>query len=553
MAIFEEREPGLAAAVAIPLIAFILMFPFWHIGERDLYWAEGEYAAMASEMGSFPPVNVAHGEIMPNSYPLFPLISSWLHAAGFGMEFSLRAVSVLSLAALAVLIWESCRRTMGLQAAAAAAAMTISTVLVGEKAIDGYPQMLALLFITAGWLMWFSFGQSNGNWDAAWIAAGLFGGLAFYANGWECLFYLILPLLFMRRPLAIWGKLKRPGFFAGLAILLVFIFLWGVPRWKAGFDIPLRAMPLDSGRSLLEYLGQLAVFPFEVFVRFMPWTLFAWVPFCAAIVPLDRNPLFSRFLKTIFITLFVFLWLDPLTKGRDILVLAPPLSMLVGLHYWIAVRRHGFQFLAILKWGGVGIAITALCALGYYLIPADALSSLLSLGRDISYKSSPATLARGIFESLCAVAFAVATFLLCRRRGMVWVAMLSFCVSAMLFFWAVANPYKASEKSRSKMGQTLREALGPAFAEDLLVYKDSAISGLYSECSYLGCRVRKINSVKDLPARGREIYVIASEVPSVPERTWTNLLQPETKYKDKRICLWRGVLKEDRRGDAGKK
>ncbi len=553
MAILEEKEPGLLAAVLIPLIAFVLIFPLWHLGERDLYWTEGEYAAVAHEMNSIPPVATAHGELAPDIYPLFPFSVSQLHkATGWSIEFCLRFLSVLFLGGLAALVWESCRRTLGLQAAAVGAAAMISTVLVAEKGIDGYPHMMALFFVAAGWLTWFTFGQSRGDWDMAWISGGLFCGLAFYCNGWESLFFFIAPLLFMRRPLSIWSRLNRPGFYIGLGIVVCFVLLWAIPRWNAGLAGSLRsALPLDSRLSFSDYVGQLFAFPFEVLLRFLPWTLFIWAPFCAAIVPLDRNPLFSRFLKTIFVTILAFLWLFPTTNGRDILFLAPSFSILVALHYWIVARRHGDAILLILKAASALLAVAGLLCLLFYLAPLDSLRGVLPMvDRGLAYKSVPSVMIRGLVESILVMLGAGLAFWLCRTRSKVWCSILALFVSGMMLFWAVANPYKASDTSKSDLGRKLRAALGPAASPSLLVYKDSAISGLFSECEYMDCKVKRISSAADLPPKAKEVYVIALEVPSVPERTWTNLLPPEERYKDKRLCLWKGVLKDDRRPDV---
>lgn len=543
MPIFEEREPGVAVAILVPLLAFLLAFPLWHIGERDLYWSEGDFAAMAMEAGSFPPVTAAHGEIVPNSYPLFPLAASWLSKTGLGMEFSLRFISVAALAGLCAIVWTSCRQAAGLQAAAAGCAMMLSTILVAEKSIDGYPHMLSTFFMFAGWLLWFTYGQSRGNWNAAWILAGLFAGLAFYTTGWEAIIYFSIPLMFMRRPLTIWRRLNLPGFYTGLAILACFILLWGVPRWKAGSDIPFRSMPIDSDVHVGEYLLQLLAFPFETMVRMLPWTLLAWAPFCAAFSPLDKNPLFTRFLRTIFLSLLILLWLSPFTRGRDIIILAAPLATLVGMHYWIAVRRHGDQFLAMIKVAAMAGVIAGAASLVFHLLPAAALNDILPFSRDISYKSALESMSRGIAESAAAMLAGVAAIFICKARKPVWMAMLCVFASAMLVFWSMVNPYKASDRTRSQLGATLRAALGPAASPSLTVYKDFP-SGLYSECHYMGCKVRKISSDDEIPKKDKEVYVIASEVPSLPERNWTNLI-PEMKYKDRRICLWKGVLKED--------
>ncbi len=551
--IFEEREPSLLLAVLIPLLAFAVIFPVWHLGERDLYWAEGEYAAAAREISGFPPVVATHGELSPDIYPLFPLLAAGLHAAsGWKIEFCLRLLSLLSLLGLGVVAWESCRRTMGLQAAAVGSSMMIATILVGEKAIDGYPHMLALLLIVGAWLSWFTFGQSRGDWDMAWASSGLLCGLAFYCNGWETLFFFALPLFFMRRPLSIWSKLNRRGFYIGVGFVLLFIALWAAPRLNAGVLAgSLRsALPLDSRIGFGDYFGQVFKFPFEAALRFLPWCVLAWAPFCAAIIPLDKNPLFSRFLRVVFLSVFAALWLLPDTDGRDILLLAPALAMLVGTHYWIVVRRHGNTLLFLIKWAAAGLLIASLACLAFALLPPDVMKDFIPMRRGFAYKEGASALIRCALESCVAGLFALLAIWICRARGMVWMAMLTLFVSGMTLFWAVVNPYKASDTSRSALGRKLKGVLGAAATPSLIVYKDVAAGGLFSECEYMDCRVKRIKSPSELPQDAKEVYVIALEVPSVPERAWTNLLPPEERYKDKRLCLWKGVLKEERSKDA---
>ena len=53
------------------------------------------------------------------------------------------------------------------------------------------------------------------------------------------------------------------------------------------------------------YLKDILVYPFQLAFRFLPWTFLAWPAFCVAYYPLDKNPIFSRFLRTIFLSLFV--------------------------------------------------------------------------------------------------------------------------------------------------------------------------------------------------------------------------------------------------------
>ena len=131
--IFEEKEPRLLTALLLPLLALALAYPLWHLAERDLFWNEGDYAVIAGEFDSFPPVVTAHGQIMTDEYPLYPILAHWLSHCGLGMEFSLRFLSLLSFGGLALIIWITCWRAAGLQAAAASASIMLSTILVAEK------------------------------------------------------------------------------------------------------------------------------------------------------------------------------------------------------------------------------------------------------------------------------------------------------------------------------------------------------------------------------------------------------------------------------------
>ena len=70
MAIHEEKSlPGWNVILILSL-AFLLIYPFWDIGLRDLFWDEGECAAIAAEISAFPPATIAHGKLTSYSFPL---------------------------------------------------------------------------------------------------------------------------------------------------------------------------------------------------------------------------------------------------------------------------------------------------------------------------------------------------------------------------------------------------------------------------------------------------------------------------------------------------
>ncbi len=538
MAVYEEKILKWYYAVPFLALVFMLIYPFYQIGDRDLYWSEGDFATMALEMQGMPPLPLAHGEIIPDTYPLYPMLAGLVHKTGMSMEFSLRIVSVLALALIVILVWETGRRGMDTLAAAVASAVMISTVLIAEKTVDGYPDMLALLFLCCGWFTWYNLGATASNWNLAWLSGFFFCGLAFYTIGWESILYFVTPLIFMRRPLTIWQKINKSGFYTGLAVLAFFILMWGIPRWIAGTDIPFSTMPLETA-SVKSYVAQLFSYPFEVAIRLMPWLIFAWAPLCVAFHPLEKNPIFSRFLRTILISLFFLLWILPDTKGRDMIILVPPMALLIGMNYSLAVRRYGSKIRKLLVGMGLILLAGAVGAMIYILIPAESIHDFIPFKRELFYKDDSLRFTFSILQVSLAAFCALLMVLYFRKRGQIWVSVLLFSLAAMLIFWGVINPYKAQDRSRSSFGKTLKEAIGADFSPDMTVYKDRRISGLYSESVYMGCKVRKVKNVSEIPEDARIIFFLSTEVPNLSNRAWKNLLE-RSFYRDKRIYLWKG-------------
>jgi hypothetical protein len=336
-------------AIVILATAFFLIYSPFQFKDRELYWREADYAAMAGEIDFVLPLTLAHGKIIPQTYPLFPWLAGYMsRILGFDMAFSLRFISVASLAIIALLVWETGRRAAGPEAAMVGVATVISANVMIEKGLDGYPNMTALMFLFAAWLVWFTFGVVRSHWNKAWIYSSLLCGLSFYTIGWSAIVYFFFPLIFMRRPLTLWPKLKKPGFAVAVGIILFFILFWGIPRWSVGTDIPFKNNPLTRG--LLDgYFKHIIEFPFDLVIRFLPWSIIAWPPFCVAFFPLDKNPIFSRFMRIIFISLFFLLWFSPVAGTRDMIILLPPLSILIGMNYWLLARRYALFYIRFLK------------------------------------------------------------------------------------------------------------------------------------------------------------------------------------------------------------
>lgn len=552
MAIYKEDSPERIKSVFFLILAFCAIYSLFQLGDRELRWKEGLYAAEALEMDLLSPNTIAHGELISSSYPLFPWCVAVLYKAGIGLELGLRTVSVLSLLALAILIWETGRRAVGIDCATVSCAVMISSLIIIEKAIDGYPDFLAVLFIFSGWLSWFTYGVVRGKWNCAWILSFIFCGLAFYTLGWISVFYFIFPLIFMRRPMAAWPRIWKPGFIIGLIILVIFVFCWGYPRWIVGSDIPFRNIPIKID-SFSDYFLHIAFFPFSLILRFLPWSILAWPAFCVAYYPLDKNPVFSMFLRTIFISLFFFFWLNPFFRPKDSIILVPPLALMTGINYWLLVRRHGAELHQILKYFSYFAIIMASFVLVFYIIPTEWWEDLIPLRRGINFRSSHQV--PGIIQAFIALSIGVLAIKSIPKGGRVWVHAVSVCIAISLCCWALIIPYQAQDREQRDLSNAIKNSIGGDFSPSITIYiEPGIIFGLYGPCSYLGCKVKKIHSFAELSADEKNIFLIGTEVPIFPERHWENLTEDKKLVYTEGgiIYVWQGTIVESGQGKNGK-
>jgi len=543
---YEEKQPDLLKAALLLLVVFLVIYSPWNLGIKELYSKEGKYAAVALEMDLSRPSTVAHGETLSYFYPLYPTLVALGYKSGLGVEFGLRLVAVLAVLALAAIAFETGRRMAGDQAGVVAGAMAFSSAIMMEKGVDGDPFCLAVIFLFCAWLTWFNFGAGKAQWNRAWCFSAVFCGLAFYTIGWSAVFYYALPLIFLRRPLTVWGKLRLPGFFGALAIIAFFVLLWGVPRWTVGADIPFRDLDLSSELDSA-YFKSLFTFPFVLALEFLPWTFFAWPGFCVAFHPLESNPLFSRFLRTICYTLFFALWLSPFTRSLDFMLLVPPVAVLSGMSYWLLARRHGVELKKLLNYAmSVALAIALLC-LFMFLVPTswwgippfNSLSAAF-VPHGVGFLSDYRW--QGILQTALAVVIAVACLKHYRGRIMLWAYVLAFCAVSWLCFWAVQVPHLGQRNSSRDIAELIRDDLGGAFRPGLTLYKSGEIADLYILGCYFGCGVKKIRDFQDLPGKEKDIYLLTLEPPVFPGRQWDKI--SERRYKDTKLTLWKGSLVE---------
>ena len=398
--------------------------------------------------------------------------------------------------------------------------------------------MLTTLILYSGWMIWFELALGKGKWNWAWISAGLFGGLAYCSAGGTGLIYFVLPLLVQSRPLNVWTKLRYPGVAVCVALIAFFILSLKIPQWNAERDAVTQSV--SYGFSVPSWFRGLFFFPFDLLFRLLPWSLMLWAPFCSALIPLDPNPLFGKFHRTIFYTIFLLLWLNPDTRGRDMLYLTPLAATLIGQNYWIVARRYGYRFLALFRFAGWILAAVSVGAGLFLFLPETLLFRFLPMLHPLSYRTGGLLILNGM-EIAVAFGFACVGIFLCSRGAALWKTYLFLFGSMMLLFWGTINPYRAWDRSKSAFAGEFRSVL-PKDGETL-VYKDASISGLYPECCYMKVKVLTADTTRNIPESDDAVYVLSTGIPAAAGRSWTRL--HDSIYKDNRLFLYKGEPRKE--------
>jgi hypothetical protein len=546
---YEESQPKLLHIFLLFLL-FILIFSPWYLHIRELIGVEGKFGVMAIEMNLLSPAGTAHGEALSSCYPFYPWLVAIAHKLGLGIELSLRGISILALGFISLIVFIITKKMSGLQGAFVATCFTFSNIFILEKAIDGNPFTLTVVLLLSGWILWYYFGTVKGDWNVGWIVGLLFAGLAFYTIGWIALLYFFLPLIFMRRPLSFWNKLKYPGFSIGLCVVLFFILLWTIPKITGNINPQLNSTTFLNDISNT-YFRDILLYPFNVIGGFMPWAIIAWPVFCVAYQPLDKNPIFSRFLRTIFFSLFFALWINPFTTTRDFIILVPPLAIMTGTNYWILIRRHGnglqkiFQILTII------ILILSILSLSIFFFPNNVWtdyfpftyihSLYLKAGTDFISKyfvNGVAQLSMGIILSVILISIYIF-----RKNTPIWLRATSLSLIFMLFFWSITFPYRGQSNDARNAAATLNKYIDME-GHNLTIYKGPHIADIYILSCYLNCKLSKIYNYEELPNNVKTIYIFTLNPPLYPKRIWKQITM--VTYKDRSLYLWQGTLSNKR-------
>ena len=523
----EEKTRPLQSIVWLSAF-FILFFAFW-IGGRELFRQEGLYATCAQEFRFGEPVS-AHGIVHPDVQPLVPAVAAALNKAGVPMECALRLVSIIMLGAWSLLASAVAARRRNLRAGVVTFLCCSGTVFAMGKGIDGVPATMSAFFLLAGQLSFFHFGSRLANWNKAWLSAAILWILAFLSGGPAVLLYCIVPIFFLRRPLSVRSKFNAPGFFAACAMMIVVV---GWRIIESSYSVQFDLLPQEF--SSWENFKRMLVFPWLLPVRFFPWSLLMWLPFCAALQAIDPTPVLSKYLRTVFAVSLVLMWVIPGRSADELFFLTGPLAIMTGLNYELGIRRYRQWFTKAL-WVGEIVIILAVLAMAAALLPTRWLAVLPFIDADEFIYREGYTLV--IAAALILLAVQAVFYHLHRTQYPVWHMILKIAISCAIFCNILILPSYINKRRWRNLGKDISSVLPPEIKSKTLYKLD--IDGMYCGLFYAGVPVKKIRTLDELPA-GEDVYLIASGFPRHFGWSWSPLLPPDYRFEGEHLTMWRGV------------
>lgn len=563
MAIHEETRlrPFYCGAVILLLLLSVGILPF--AGLRELFGRESEFAAMLAEISWQNPYPVVHGELLPYRYPLFPLLAKTLMGIfPLSPEWALRLMGFGSLLAIVVVIWNAAARGLrNSEAGAIAAAVTLTSLFMVDRAFWGVPDLLGAAFILGGWMLLFELGMGRNAWWRAWGGATVFLTLAFFTIGPTALLIFLLPIPFMPRPISGWKRLQRLDFILPICLAALLVIVWEAVRIRA-----LPTAPAETVVGLLTHWRNNNVLwilsaPFDLFFRLLPWVLFLYPVFCPAYKVFERKPVFIRFTKTLFwVTAAAILLIPWFRIGDDAKILVPLMGILVAVHYPIFIRRNGTIILRILRPLNVLLLLAAFVVLGYHVltpqlatvlnqvqaVEGEFLGDIIQTFRNLWIHEEKLLALRPIAIAASCFAMLLSLILIAPvgRRLPVWVQIsLMMAVLAQLH-WATSWHRQTFDTEYRDRASRIRETLAaqtPTPIADIVIYKTPRAPKFYAEGVYLGARMHQLRSLSELPSADTTIYLLSSDIPTpVAGWRWDEKALLREPYYETYLYLWAG-------------
>ncbi len=524
MGLYAEKKWNKTAAFTVLAAAFLIIYLPWLSGSRELFREESLYAVETVEFSANSLQVTAHGMPVYSNAPLFPALCHlvWKTTA-LPLELVMRGISMLMLAAGGVLVYFASASQREPRAGWVAAAFYMTPLIVLEKAVEGTPVTMAAFFLAAAQLVYFYYSIRQANWNKAWIFSAILLSFGFLAGGIAVIFFFIAPMFFFRRPLSVRSRLKVPGFAVAVLILSAIVAVWTIPGLLSAernlYDIWLDSFLFYKRKYLLE----LVEFPLLLPLRLLPWSLIAWLPFCVALQDLDKTPIYSRYLRTLFLVNLVLVWIFNDSESRAIIYLLGPLSIMTGITYDLGTRRYGERIRKTLVLCEILILLLAVAFAAVLVTPENILSLFMSLKNTLAFRHGTAFFVTACIGSPLLLALGISLHIM-RKKQPLWSMLLLAIVCCGIFYGGVMNPYRSQIKTKRKVGADIRNVLPQ---DDKLILYKQGINDLYGELFYTGAKIRKLSSLKELPQDESVVYLLSTEFPGTTDRSWVNLLPPD--------------------------
>ncbi|NMA43268.1 MAG: hypothetical protein GX946_07785 [Oligosphaeraceae bacterium] len=535
---------GRGQLLILCLLALFLYLPSVLLVE--LYGGEeAGFAAIAREMISSG--NFLQPHLQGNPVKVFPLYPWLICIFSFGKApclLSIRLPAVLSVWALALICGLTARRSKGDLAGFIAAAVVLCCVACLRIGYRAQTASLQAFFLALAWFSWYRYGPQEQRWHVAWgtALACLFLSIMSAGAGVIPLFYL--PLLITRNPPKTLRQLQSAPHIIILAAfaLLCFVYIKFICH-QPFFPWDAVSFTLPDNRTV-SFFGHPFNFGAKVFVYLLPWSLFAWAPFCLAMRQFEPvGTMCSFFRALVFVPLLLFLF----WPGAAALWLLPtlaPMAVLIGIHFEITVnwyRRFFAWTMKLIYALAAAIAIFGAAFWGLLFLGNIELQSAIldEMQRD----------AVALFLALVCAILAILSIKQYRRakKTPLWQALPLSCAAlrvSLLLSITCVQSWSVGDRKRAGLslaGRNRNETQAYTELAGLDPEIPLYLHGNYAyltECYYLRRNIiRLMDFPAGLPDKQRQVYLLSQRQPAVPSRQW-EALSPNVDMSQRRKWQW---------------
>ncbi len=556
-------KPRWEIVVILCVFLCVCFFPF--VGIRELFGRESEFAAIATEISFSAPWPIAQGELLPYRYPLFPLLVKSFMNLGLTPEWAVRLIALFAISGITLFTYLfSIRALKRTDAGAIAAIVVLTNAFVIDRGLWGYPEMLGYAFIHLGWFLWFHFGMMEHKWTLAWTASTAACLLSFATIGPGGALLFVIPLFFMNRPISGRYRLASWGGILSVCAFLIWVMMWELARKQGGQE----ASDYNTifGIFNTTHAGVLwrILAPFDVVIRFLPWSLFIYPVFCPAYKQFETNPVFTNYMRNIFVVCLVMIVIIPWFRvADDIRILIPLLGYLVAVHYPVFIRRNGGWISRLLKPVKAVMFLASLLLLLYHFffpvfaqfLQQNSSTSRIKVSNEILLFFENLWMQFGMLEELKYVSIGIAScclllsLILMSRPGRalpLWAQIGLTMATLSLLYWGSNAHRRLFDRSQTEFAFAITDAIRatPDYAStpirDITLYKDPHSPSFYAELVYSGAKIKKMDVDALDQLNVDTILYFSDDVPKpLSNYRWDEKPVIRLPHDEKSIFVWR--------------